>query len=377
MITFVSQYIPQTVFDRVYVKKVKPGFQIQKFNHMVIEGILSNGVSLKVVSAFPATRKVMDRWLLKEPSEGIYHYHLCINIPVLKDLWLFPASFFTVLFGPRTAVILDPLSGANSLGAAAACRLRRFRCVGIITDFPEFVASSRLFCHIVNRTIQYCTDYVLLAGRMKERIPKANGHCCIVEGMCDQNITCVQVPAANRRHSILYAGNLDAENGIQSLIDAFLSMKTKGFTLDIYGEGDYQEEVKRIAAANPTVSFHGNQPNPLIMNELAHAWLLVNPRPTCGEFVQYSFPSKTMEYMCTGTPFASTELPSIPAEYFQFIGSLKDGSVDDMSAALDSLLQQDYSILMKKAQQAGQFVLENKNNHIMVRKILQMLGENI
>lgn len=34
------------------------------------------------------------------------------------------------------------------------------------------------------------------------------------------------------------------------------------------------------------------------------------------DYVRYSFPSKLIEYMATGTPVITTRLPGIPEEYF-------------------------------------------------------------
>ena len=49
------------------------------------------------------------------------------------------------------------------------------------------------------------------------------------------------------------------------------------------------------------------------------ATLLVNPRPTTEEFTIYSFPSKNMEYMASGTPLLTTKLPGMPEEYHQYV----------------------------------------------------------
>ena len=52
--------------------------------------------------------------------------------------------------------------------------------------------------------------------------------------------------------------------------------------------------------------------NDEIVRLQCEATLLVNPRPSDKEFCKYSFPSKTIEYMASGTPVLMTKLPGVP-----------------------------------------------------------------
>jgi glycosyltransferase involved in cell wall biosynthesis len=85
--------------------------------------------------------------------------------------------------------------------------------------------------------------------------------------------------------------------------------------LSIYGRGPIEELVRGRAEANPSLSFGGLLGEKELAQAYARADLLVNPRPTSEEFVRYSFPSKLLEYLSTGTPVLSTRLASIPAAY--------------------------------------------------------------
>ena len=68
------------------------------------------------------------------------------------------------------------------------------------------------------------------------------------------------------------------------------------------------------------------------------ALLLVNPRPTNETFSKFSFPSKTMEYLLSGTAVVSTKLPGIPEEYFDYMFSFDSDDRDSIFDKLNELL---------------------------------------
>ena len=101
--------------------------------------------------------------------------------------------------------------------------------------------------------------------------------------------------------------------------------------------------------------------------------MLVNPRPTAEEFVKYSFPSKTMEYMSTGTPVLTTVLPGMPEEYHPYVYLIRDETPQGIARALKDTLAQSDEALLQKGMAARNFVLTEKDNVTQAEKILEML----
>jgi len=91
--------------------------------------------------------------------------------------------------------------------------------------------------------------------------------------------------------------------------------------------------------------------------------------------VKYSFPSKTMEYMASGTPVLTTVLPGMPKEYHPYVFLLEDETADGIADMLTKVLAHSDEELFQKGNEARTFVLEQKNNVIQARKILEMLGK--
>ena len=102
---------------------------------------------------------------------------------------------------------------------------------------------------------------------------------------------------------------------------------------------------------------------------------LVKPRPSDEEFVKYSFPSKTMEYMSTGTPVLTTALPCLPEEYLPHLYFFREETPQGMAEALRQVLSLTDEELFQKGCQARQFVLRERNNVVQAAKVLEMLEE--
>ena len=106
------------------------------------------------------------------------------------------------------------------------------------------------------------------------------------------------------------------------------------------------------------------------------ATLLVNPRPTGEEYVKYSFPSKTMEYMSTGTPVLTTVLPGMPKEYHPYVYLLEEETADAIAEELRQIFAQPADALFEKGMAAREFILKEKNNVSQAGKILAMLKKD-
>ena len=105
------------------------------------------------------------------------------------------------------------------------------------------------------------------------------------------------------------------------------------------------------------------------------AKLLVNPRPTNEEYTKYSFPSKIMEYMASGTPVLTTRLLGMPKEYYDYIYCFEDEKVDGIEKKLIEILSKEQKELTKMGNKAKEFVLMKKNNKVQAEKIINFLGE--
>ena len=169
----------------------------------------------------------------------------------------------------------------------------------------------------------------------------------------------------------IYAGGLHEKYGIKKLVEAFQKANIPNAVLHIYGDGDYAEKLQDLK--DPRICYHGVVTNEEVVAAELQASLLINPRPTAEEFTKYSFPSKNMEYMASGTPVLTTNLPGMPREYLNYVYVFDDESVDGMAKTLINVLNLPPKVLQDKGHDARQFVLDEKNNVVQAQKIINMM----
>ena len=126
---------------------------------------------------------------------------------------------------------------------------------------------------------------------------------------------------------------------------------------------------------NKKIKFFGVVPNDMVVQEEIKATLLINPRFTNEEYTKYSFPSKNMEYMASGTPTLTTKLPGMPKEYYDYIYTFDQEDVESFKNKLEEILSKPSEELHKKGMDAKEFVLEQKNNVVQARKIIKLITE--
>ena len=358
----------------------KPAYHIQKYHRLLIEGLAANA-KVDVVANPPVNRSVMDKpfvYLPKETEGGATYHNLpAIRNPFVKLACVGVGTFFKTLFLLKkdSAVVVDCLNRVAALAGLLAARVRGCRCVCIVTDIPDLMYCGNAARKISNFIIRNSTDYVFLTEAMNTYLGNTQKPYVILEGHADIAMRDV-IPTMEQKLSprvCMYAGCISKQYGLGDLVEAFQKADIPGAQLHLYGPCDYPEELKQIAAEDPRIVYGGMLLNTEIVEKEMEATLLVNPRPTHEEFVKYSFPSKTMEYMSTGTPVLTTVLPGMPVEYHPHVYFIENESVDGIVDALNRTLSYSDEALFQKGNGARDFVLNCRNNVMQAARILEML----
>ena len=378
-------YSVTTCSDRVYRQlfaeaPVKPAFQAQKYHRLLIEGLAAH-TRVDVVANAPVNRSLLKekKIVLPDETEGgaQYHYIPAIRHPVRKLLAVGFGTFGKTfrLADRDSAVVVDCLNRTAALAGLLAAKCRGARCVGIVTDLPDMLGGGGFSKKIANFVIRHCSGYVLLTEAMNDCLnPKGKPH-VILEGHADISMG-EKIPAPEKKKHpriCMYAGGVSRQYGLADLVEGFRMADIPDAVLRIYGPGDYVEELKKIAAEDSRVFYGGMLMNSEIVEKEMEATLLVNPRPTHEEFVKYSFPSKTMEYMASGTPVLTTKLPGMPGEYYPHVYFMEEETAEGAAKALKEVLGHTDDELFQKGSEARRFVLDSRNNVVQAEKILEML----
>lgn len=249
----------------------------------------------------------------------------------------------------------------------------------IVPDLPQYMdlgAKRRIIRtsikNIVNRSlfrmIQKIDCFTVLTKYMcKELLIEDKPH-CVVEGIApiakSEESKCIQ-----KRGAVVYTGSLDKKYGIVDLVESFNRLNRIGLYLDIYGYGDSVPYILEQARLNPRIRYWGNVDNEIAREAQRNAMLLVNPRSNNEEYTRYSFPSKTLEYMSSGTAVLMCRLPGVPEEYYSHVFSFED----NLFEALEEVVSLPEEVLREKGLDGKKYVCRYKNAVVQSRKIVSML----
>jgi len=363
----------------------KPGQQIQKYHRLLLEGfVLNPSIEIKTITSLPITKsykKKFVRYQKEEENNIEYNYLSVLNIPVLKNLLIFLQSFFYTFLlcikNKDSVVICDVLNISVSGGAILATKLVRRKNVGIVTDVPSLLSSNpnSISVKINNLIINRFDSYIFLTEQMNDLININNRPYQVIEGVVDIKMSNIEntIEKKYNKKICIYAGGLQRIYGIKYLVEAFIRADIFNSELHIYGNGDFEEELVEICKVYKNIKYFGVALNDFVVNEQLKATLLINPRPTNEEYTKYSFPSKNMEYMVSGTPILTTKLPGMPKEYYKYIYTIESESVNGLAEELKNILEKSSLELHKKGNDAKDFVLNEKNNVIQASKIIEMV----
>lgn len=360
----------------------------QKYHGLLIKGLSKNKVTVKCLSGLPVNRTVTSRKLINEKDEqegnAHFHYYMTINIPGIRQIMIFFAAFFNTLFVNKekdTYAICDCLNIANSYGILLGCKLRSIPAVTIVTDLPDMMSDNKILQKVNNILFAHMDGFIFLTEQMNQRLNKKHKPYIVLEGHVDAD---ANIPTTNERWEIedgkqivMYAGSIVKLYGIQNLVEGFIMADIPDAELWIYGDGDYKQELIEITKTYTQVKYFGVRPNDEIVYNEMRATLLVNPRPIAPEYTRYSFPSKNMEYMVSGTPLLTTKLPGMPEDYVPFIYLIRDETPSGIAKVLQKTLSLPLEERNLKAKQARNFVMQHKTNVEQAGKIIRFLLEKV
>ena len=257
----------------------------------------------------------------------------------------------------------------------------------IVTDLPEYYdlssMRSRFFRllryinnRIISRLLSRIDSFVLLTDAMKDRLKISEKPYIVVEGLAvscdieDNNVV-------GDERIILYAGSLHYKYGIKTLINAFMLINKANYKLWICGSGEASDEIKSLSRKFENIIFHGQLTKADLIKLQKKATVLINPRPTGGEYTKYSFPSKTMEYLVAGKPVIMYRLAGIPREYDKYICFIEGTGPLVMKNKIEELCHKSNSELKEIGMRAREWILREKSSAVQARKMLSLFEKGV
>lgn len=254
----------------------------------------------------------------------------------------------------------------------------------IVPDLPEYMNLSNNVSYLyrflkyfeirnIKKNSIYINSYVLLTEQMAKFLNLDTKY-TVVEGISSDEFNKIKVDKEDDKlKTVLYTGTLNEKYGVLDLVEAFSKIKDKNYRLIICGLGDSVDKIKKIADLDHRIIFKGQIKRDEILKLQISATVLVNPRKNNEEFTKYSFPSKILEYLSSGTPVIAYKLDGMPNEYNDYIFYLEDNNLETLTEKIIKVCSTDTKDLNDFGLKAKKFVNNNKNKMVQCEKILRMI----
>lgn len=375
----------------------------QKFFNFVIRGLAhekKNRITVLVVP--PVSASSYDRYKWEYEEETVEENLTYCYLDFLNGRYL---RYITQLFSSGrialewmkkhnkhdSIIICDPLIVHSSSIVQILSKMYEFKTVCIITDLPMFVTDViknrfsnykicmlNIYDYFTYKFMKIFDAYILLTRQMNKLVNPYDKPSIVLEGISDASYdnNCFNKKSKMVEPKIcLYAGGIYARFGVLKLAKAFSLTKNKGWELHFYGTGNEVEELKNFCKSHANIKYFGTAPQSEIVNIERNASLLVNPRPSAEEYTKYSFPSKTTEYMTSGTATLSTRLPGIPEDYYPYLYWFDDEDLYGMVKTLDDIMQKPLDELNEFGKKGQEFILMNKGYIVQGERIIKFLSQ--
>jgi len=254
----------------------------------------------------------------------------------------------------------------------------------IVTDLPEFMNANKVYKLLVlkkrndksvKNNVKFVDSFVVLTSFMVDRLDVRHKPFLVLEGIYNSSINDSKKSFKESfdHKVILYTGALAKKYGILKLVGAFSLITDENCRLWICGGGECVDEIVLRSRSDERIKYWGLLPANDILSMQKEATVLVNPRPAGDQYTKYSFPSKTMEYLASGTPVVMYKLDGVPKEYFDFCFVPNDDSVTELKNTLQMVCSMSLEERRKFGSSAREYILNNKNHCVQTKKILNLI----
>jgi len=354
-------------------------------------------VSVWPVAMYPHSRTIFSPWQTCRVGNLITARMIpFVNLPILKQVTMLLSIFAHLVVwllrerkSDKRIVLVYNVFSPFSLAVLGATKLMGGTPIAIVADLPYNIYNFKGYVsgllqridffiqtHILNSFTAIIPLTQQIARDFAPRRPAL-----VIEGGVEVD-EMERIDARDNEYTsastmgekiILYSGALNDINGIELLLSAFRLLSGSQYRLHIYGRGPAESIVCMAAVQDKRIFYEGVLPNIEIKCKQTHATVLVNPRPSYREITRYTFPSKLLEYLISGSPTITTVLPGIPKEYYPYLYFVYDETPDGLAQVIQEVCSRDPNELKKFGQRAREFIFKNKNWEYQGKRIYDFI----
>ena len=320
----------------------KPNPSNQNFHNKMIRSLAINN-EIEVISIRPFSRKLVSlKSLPREEriTDSIkWHYLHIKNNKILR--------FFSVKSDCLKALKKEALDGAivitdtinrNCIACAVKiAKANKLPLVGICTDSPSNITgTTRSYTMYLLKKAQKCDGFIALTNGLNTLYNDSNKPNIIIEGIVDNKVDVI--PHIEYKPYFFFGGSLLPRYGINELIDGFKKLNRDDAKLIIAGHTGNDKSILEMISGNPNIDFVGTLDINSVLSYEAGAIANINPRPFSEDLDRFSIPSKTIEYLTSGSITISVRNSKLKPYFDEEILWINNSTADDICWAMGTVL---------------------------------------
>mgnify|MGYP000847435945 CR=1 FL=1 len=386
--------------------KTPPPVSSHKFQGNLLDGLLENGQSVKVVNIprvryFPKYQKILfRRKLFVWKNKTIGEYIAFINLPVLnyvsqKKTLTRALENYVKEAGNERCVLICFNNYLPQNQAMLKVRKKYNNNVvlcGVLGDIhgQYGVQVAKRYDGLRGRIVRYIEkkqddlssqfdSFGFVTKYMAEALGVEKKPHVIIEGIYSEDGRRTRHINDGKTKTVFYAGAVEKEYGLIHLLNAFSLIKDENYRLVIAGGGGAVDEILNRAKHDSRISYLGYITPKEVEKHQQNATVLVNPRLSNHEYVKYSFASKNMECLASGKPYIAYKLPCNPPEYDGYIQYPKGETEEWLAEKIEEVCNYPEEKRAFIGLKAREFILNEKNPKSMCKRIVEMsknIGED-
>lgn len=355
------------------------------FQQQIITGLRLLGVGVDIIADYPyaerANRKGWNDRINKEsdyiiiPSTKSY-----VKEKMVKGKWI-SQTVTSQLKKRKYDYAVAYLVHTPYMKALKVAKKYGMKTVLICPDLPDMMDMSldekrikkffkKIDMNHQNSLYKFVDGYVLFTKYMSERIPVDNKPSVVIEGVAA--VDALDITDLQKELVVMHAGTLHRNVGIENIIEAMKYIDNPDLQLWIFGTGELKCYIEDAAKKDIRIKFKGFVDRKELFEYQKKAIALINARNPEDEYTKYSFPSKTYEYLYSGSYFITTKLLGIPEEYDKYLTYLADNSPKEIAHAINEILNG--SLDNKNKDQVRKFLREKKTAAYQAKKLIELFS---
>ena len=354
--------------------KKKPNPSNQNFHNKLIRSLAINN-EIEVVSIRPFSHKLVSLKTLprEERINGNIKWHyLLIKGNKVTRFFSVKRDCLKVLKKETLddAIVIADTINRNCLSCAVKiAKAHKLPLVGVCTDSPSNITgTTRSYTMFLLKKAQKCDGYIALTDGLNGLYNESEKPHIIIEGIVGNNKDIV--PHAEHKPYFFFGGSLLPRYGVNELIDGFKKLNRDDVKLVVAGHTGNIQAINERIGGNANIEFVGTLDIDSVLSYEAGAIANINPRPFSEDLDRFSIPSKTIEYLTSGSITISVRNSKLKPYFDEEILWINNSTADDICWAMGTVLgmeEEERKEIGNKAKEKVQslFSLDQINQKLM------------